>query len=96
MLVDGGAGLQKSDLVAVEMCEEFNLPYVVSLSHAFTVTVQEGLIEYYMLLSTYLSRSVVCNKRATENRQHQMKLKHLKGFFFFFSSIVLVTLNNQA
>lgn len=32
LLVDGGAGLQKADLVAVEMCEEFNLPYVVSLS----------------------------------------------------------------
>ncbi len=32
LLVDGGAGLQKADLVAVEMCEEFYLPYVVSLS----------------------------------------------------------------
>uniref|UniRef100_A0A8C2C163 GTP-binding protein 8 n=1 Tax=Cyprinus carpio TaxID=7962 RepID=A0A8C2C163_CYPCA len=29
LLVDGGAGLQKVDLVAVEMCEEFNLPYVL-------------------------------------------------------------------
>uniref|UniRef100_A0A673IJD5 GTP-binding protein 8 n=2 Tax=Sinocyclocheilus rhinocerous TaxID=307959 RepID=A0A673IJD5_9TELE len=29
LLVDGGAGLQKADLVAVEMCEEFNLPYVL-------------------------------------------------------------------
>uniref|UniRef100_A0A9J8ARW8 EngB-type G domain-containing protein n=2 Tax=Cyprinus carpio TaxID=7962 RepID=A0A9J8ARW8_CYPCA len=31
-LVDGGAGLQKADLVAVDMFEVFNLPYVVSLS----------------------------------------------------------------
>lgn len=31
LLVDGGAGLQKADLVAVEMCEEFNLPFVVSV-----------------------------------------------------------------
>ncbi|XP_066542861.1 GTP-binding protein 8 isoform X2 [Hoplias malabaricus] len=28
LLVDGGAGLQKLDLVAVEMCEEFGIPYV--------------------------------------------------------------------
>ncbi|XP_076857567.1 GTP-binding protein 8 isoform X2 [Brachyhypopomus gauderio] len=27
ILVDGGAGLQKFDLVAVEMCEEFGIPY---------------------------------------------------------------------
>ncbi|XP_053482634.1 GTP-binding protein 8 isoform X2 [Ictalurus furcatus] len=29
LLVDGGAGLQKFDLVAVEMCEEFCIPYVL-------------------------------------------------------------------
>ncbi|XP_051761651.1 GTP-binding protein 8 isoform X1 [Ctenopharyngodon idella] len=29
LLVDGGAGLQKADLVAVEMCQEFNLPFVL-------------------------------------------------------------------
>lgn len=29
LLVDGGAGLQKFDLVAVEMCEEFGIPYVL-------------------------------------------------------------------
>ncbi|XP_015464105.2 GTP-binding protein 8 [Astyanax mexicanus] len=29
LLVDGGAGLQKLDLVAVEMCEEFGIPYVL-------------------------------------------------------------------
>lgn len=36
LLVDGGAGLQKFDLVAVEMCEEFGIPYAVGvfLSHA--------------------------------------------------------------
>ncbi|XP_056322022.1 GTP-binding protein 8 [Danio aesculapii] len=29
LLVDASAGLQSTDLVAVEMCEEFNLPYVL-------------------------------------------------------------------
>ncbi|KAI4885923.1 hypothetical protein NFI96_030893 [Prochilodus magdalenae] len=29
LLVDGGAGMQKLDLVAVEMCEEFGIPYVL-------------------------------------------------------------------
>ncbi|KAL6485270.1 hypothetical protein MHYP_G00073150 [Metynnis hypsauchen] len=29
LLVDGGAGLQKLDLVAVEMCEEFGIPYAL-------------------------------------------------------------------
>ncbi|KAL7866212.1 hypothetical protein SRHO_G00114590 [Serrasalmus rhombeus] len=29
LLVDGGAGLQKLDLAAVEMCEEFGIPYVL-------------------------------------------------------------------
>ncbi|KAG7331579.1 hypothetical protein KOW79_005548 [Hemibagrus wyckioides] len=29
LLVDGGVGLQKFDLVAVEMCEEFGIPYVM-------------------------------------------------------------------
>ncbi|XP_060785362.1 LOW QUALITY PROTEIN: GTP-binding protein 8 [Neoarius graeffei] len=29
LLVDGGVGLQKFDLVAVEMCEEFGIPYVL-------------------------------------------------------------------
>ncbi|XP_036427859.1 GTP-binding protein 8 isoform X1 [Colossoma macropomum] len=29
LLVDGGAGLQKLDLVAMEMCEEFGIPYVL-------------------------------------------------------------------
>ncbi|XP_072541385.1 GTP-binding protein 8 [Salminus brasiliensis] len=29
LLVDGGAGLQKFDMVAVEMCEEFGIPYVL-------------------------------------------------------------------
>ncbi|KAM9487046.1 GTP-binding protein 8 isoform 1-T3 [Clarias gariepinus] len=29
LLVDGGAGLQKFDLVAVEMCEEFGIPYAL-------------------------------------------------------------------
>lgn len=31
LLVDGGAGLQKADLVALEMFQEFNLPFVVSV-----------------------------------------------------------------
>lgn len=31
LLVDGDVGLQKFDLVAVEMCEEFGIPYVVSV-----------------------------------------------------------------
>lgn len=48
MLVDGGVGLQKFDLVAVEMCEEFGIPYVVSvfLSHAPTVKDQQVAAEY--------------------------------------------------
>lgn len=39
LLVDGSVGLQKFDLVAVEMCEEFGIPYGVSviLSHAPTL-----------------------------------------------------------
>ena len=31
LLVDGFVGPQKADLIAVEMCEEFGLPYVVSV-----------------------------------------------------------------
>lgn len=30
--MDSGTGLQKLDLIAVEMCEEFGIPYVVSTS----------------------------------------------------------------
>lgn len=30
LLVDGSVGPQRADLIAVEMCEEFGLPYVVS------------------------------------------------------------------
>lgn len=37
LLVDSGAGLQRADLVAVEMLEEFNLPYVVSVYIALTL-----------------------------------------------------------
>ncbi|KAM4795597.1 GTP-binding protein 8 [Rhinophrynus dorsalis] len=29
LLVDGSIGIQKADLIAVEMCEEFGIPYVV-------------------------------------------------------------------
>ncbi|KAG9331105.1 hypothetical protein JZ751_020250 [Albula glossodonta] len=32
LLVDGVVGLQKADRVAVEMCEEFGLPYVIVLT----------------------------------------------------------------
>ena len=48
MLVDGGAGLQKLDLVAVEMCEEFGIPYAVSesLSSAATVKDQQVAAEH--------------------------------------------------
>lgn len=38
LLVDGSVGLQKFDLIASEMCEEFGIPYVVSvfIAHAPT------------------------------------------------------------
>lgn len=47
LLVDGGVGLQKFDLVAVEMCEEFGIPYVVSvfLSRAPTAKDQQVAAE---------------------------------------------------
>ncbi|XP_063298403.1 GTP-binding protein 8 isoform X1 [Pelobates fuscus] len=32
LLVDGSIGLQKSDLIAIEMCEEFAKPYVVVIT----------------------------------------------------------------
>lgn len=41
LLVDGGVGLQKFDLVAVEMCEEFGIPYVVSGYVSFAPTVKD-------------------------------------------------------
>lgn len=31
LLVDGSVGLQKADLIALEMCEETRCPYVVGL-----------------------------------------------------------------
>lgn len=41
LLVDGGVGLQKFDLVAVEMCEEFGIPYVVSVFTSHTPAVKD-------------------------------------------------------
>lgn len=41
LLVDGGVGLQKFDLVAVEMCEEFGIPYVVSVFASHTPAVKD-------------------------------------------------------
>lgn len=32
LLVDSVVGIQKTDNIAIEMCEEFALPYVVSIS----------------------------------------------------------------
>ena len=32
LLVDSVVGIQKADNIAIEMCEEFALPYVVSVS----------------------------------------------------------------
>lgn len=32
LLVDSVVGIQKADNIAIEMCEEFALPYVVSIS----------------------------------------------------------------
>lgn len=32
LLVDSVVGIQKTDSIAIEMCEEFALPYVVSVS----------------------------------------------------------------
>ncbi|KAK3542878.1 hypothetical protein QTP70_006134 [Hemibagrus guttatus] len=53
LLVDGGVGLQKFDLVAVEMCEEFGIPYVVSVfvSNAPAVKDQQVAAEYSAIFS---------------------------------------------
>uniref|UniRef100_A0A8C2D2U6 G domain-containing protein n=1 Tax=Cyprinus carpio TaxID=7962 RepID=A0A8C2D2U6_CYPCA len=50
-LVDGGAGLQKADLVAVDMFEVFNLPYVVT----FLVTADQSCTMVCRNFSPFLS-----------------------------------------
>lgn len=37
MLVDGSVGLQKADLIALEMCEEIRRPYVVGHTYSFYI-----------------------------------------------------------
>lgn len=34
-MVDGSVGLQRADLIALEMCEEIRRPYVVGHTHRF-------------------------------------------------------------
>lgn len=41
LLVDGNVGLQAFDLVAVEMCEEFGIPYVVKCFFLYEPTLKD-------------------------------------------------------
>lgn len=38
LLVDGSVGLQKADMIALEMCEEMRRPYVVGHTHTHTLS----------------------------------------------------------
>ncbi|XP_051566401.1 GTP-binding protein 8-like [Myxocyprinus asiaticus] len=53
LLLDGGAGLQKADLVAVEMCEEFSLPYVLVVTK-IDRTRQGALLAFMLQLRDFI------------------------------------------
>ncbi|GAA6104818.1 GTP-binding protein 8 [Tachysurus ichikawai] len=53
LLVDGDVGLQKFDLVAVEMCEEFGIPYVMVVTK-IDKTRQGALLSFLLQLHDYI------------------------------------------
>ncbi|KAA0715759.1 GTP-binding protein 8 [Triplophysa tibetana] len=55
LLVDSGAGLQRSDLVAVEMLEEFNLPYVLVVTK-IDRTRQGALLSLMVQLQNFIKK----------------------------------------
>ncbi|XP_062862698.1 GTP-binding protein 8 [Trichomycterus rosablanca] len=56
LLVDGGPGLQKFDLVAVEMCEEFGIPYVLVVTK-IDKTPKGALLMFLLQLHDFINNN---------------------------------------